>query len=172
MSLSTNILDFATRVATEIKSVRSTIGSLAGLSTTDKTTIVGAVNEVRALVVASKTVIDDAVASTSTVWSSSRTDSAITTATQAVRNDILGGAGAAYDTLQELRDLLATVDTDADSAIAAINTALGNRVRFDEAQTLTALQMLTARTNIDAVSATDVGSTSTDYVAAFEAALV
>lgn len=51
MSLQTRIADFATAVATDIKTLRtwttgSSTGTLAGLATTDKTSVVAAINEV------------------------------------------------------------------------------------------------------------------------------
>ena len=43
---------------------------------------------------------------------------------RAVRNALLGGAGAAYDTLKEIEDLLSASDT----ALAALMTAIANRI--------------------------------------------
>jgi hypothetical protein len=51
------------------------------------------------------------------------TNTEMATAIAAAKTQLLNGAGAAYDTFKELQDIL-TAD---DSAIAAINTALGNR---------------------------------------------
>jgi hypothetical protein len=48
MSLAVKVSDLATRIGTEFKAVRATIGSLTGLTTTDKTSIVAAVNELNA----------------------------------------------------------------------------------------------------------------------------
>lgn len=45
MSLAVKVSDLATRIGTEFKAVRTTIGTLASLATTDKTSIVAAVNE-------------------------------------------------------------------------------------------------------------------------------
>lgn len=45
MSLAVKVSDLATRIGTEFKAVRSTIGALTGLTTTDKTTVVAAINE-------------------------------------------------------------------------------------------------------------------------------
>lgn len=92
-----------------------------------------------------------------------------------VIDQILGGAGAAYDTLGELQVLL----QDSDNAITALNTAIGNRVRYDASQSLTAPQQTQARDNIAAAGAaalttltTNVGNTGQDLVAIFEAGLV
>jgi hypothetical protein len=53
MSLATGVSSLATRVATEFKTIRTLItgsgtGTLSGLTTTDKTSVVAAINEVKA----------------------------------------------------------------------------------------------------------------------------
>jgi hypothetical protein len=53
MSLATNVSNLATRVATEFKTIRTLVtgsgtGTLSGLTTTDKTSVVAAINEVKA----------------------------------------------------------------------------------------------------------------------------
>ena len=78
----------------------------------------------------------------------------------------MGGAGAALDTLAELAAALG----DNPNFATTIATELGNRVRYNAAQTLTLEQKATARTNIDAASATDVGDTERDFVADYTAA--
>ena len=49
---------------------------------------------------------------------------------------------------------------------------MGNRLRFDAAQVLTAPQKVQANTNLGSVSLVDFGSTTTDYVADINAGLV
>lgn len=61
MSLVTQVSDLAVRVATEIKSVRTTTGALTSLTTTNKTNLVAAINEVKAGVGAGGTVTADAI---------------------------------------------------------------------------------------------------------------
>jgi len=85
------------------------------------------------------------------------------------------GAPAALDTLNELA---AAIGDDANFA-GTVTAALGNRLRIDAAQGLTGPQQTQGRTNIGAAAAADlttlttnVGSTTTDFVAAYEAALV
>lgn len=109
-------------------------------------------------------IVNDGQSSLTSTYSSAK----ILDIVAALKNEILGGAGPAYDTLQELRDLLAASDNADDSAIAAINTALANRVRVDAAQTFTGAQQAQARANIGAVAAADVGPTDTDYVAIYQ----
>ena len=80
---------------------------------------------------------------------------------------VVGGAGAAYDTLVEIQGLLSTND----GAIATITTALGNRVRTDtNAQGLDSTQKANARTNIDVYSKAEIGDVAADFVAVFNAA--
>lgn len=77
-----------------------------------------------------------------------------------LRTELRAGAGAALDTFKEVQDQLAADET----AAAALATAVGLRVRFDVAQTLTAAQMLIASTNIG------VGNYDQDLVAAYNTA--
>lgn len=167
MSLSTNVVDLATRLGTECKSIRSLLNGntadLSALTTTAKSNLVAAINELAALI-ASSSSIDDGTVGTSTAWSSSKTQAEIA----AGLASLVDGAPAALDTLNELAAALAD---NADFATTVTN-ALGVRVRVDAAQTFTAPQQAQGRTNIDAASATDVGSTTTNYVTAFETALV
>lgn len=107
--------------------------------------------------------INDSVASASTVYSSSKTDAQIAARVAAV----IDTAPGALDTLNELAAALG----DDPNFATTINTALGNRVRFDAAQTLTGPQQAQARANIDAASATAVGDTTIDFVSVFEAGL-
>ncbi len=86
----------------------------------------------------------------------------------ALKADLLGGADAAFDTLKELQDAL----LNDQNGIAALLTAVDKRVRFDAAQSLTAIEQQQARQNIGAVAVFDIGNFDTDFVAAFEAALV
>lgn len=75
-------------------------------------------------------------------------------------------------TMDTLNEIAAALGDDPNFA-TTITTALANRVRVDTAtQGLTAIQQDNARTNINAASATDVGDTSTNFVAVFEAGLV
>jgi capsid protein len=163
MSLATRIESLVIRVAQEFNDVRAKAGNLASLSTTDKSSLVAAINELKAAVVSSA-VIDDGQIGTTTTYSSNK----IVTLLDALKTEILGGADAAYDTLVEIQQLLQNGTSGLDALLAAVN----NRVRFDAAQTLTVAEQLQACTNIGAVAASDVGNTDTNFVAIFVAALV
>ena len=164
MSLQTQIHSLVIRVADEFKTVYSKIGNLSSLSTTDKSTLVAAINELKAAI-ATVAVIDDLTpGSTTTTFSASK----IVTLLDALRTQILGGADAAYDTLLELQQELQNDQT----GIAVLTAAIDKRVRFDAVQTLTAPEQLQTRTNIGAVASIDIGDTTTDFVAIFEAQLI
>lgn len=167
MSLATNVTDLATRVATEAKALRTLLNgnaaTNAALTTTAKGNLVAAINEVAAAV-AGASGIDDNTTGTTTSWSSTKTAAEIAAATAAVIDSAPG-------TLDTLNELAAALGDDANFA-TTVTTALGNRVRFDAAQTLTAPQATQARANIGAASAADVGDTTTNFVTTFEAGLV
>jgi len=164
MSLQTKIHSLVFRVADEFKTVYSKIGNLSSLSTTDKSTLVAAINEIKTAVTAFAVIDDLTPGSTTTTFSASK----IVTLLDALRAQILGGADAAYDTLLELQQALQNDQT----GIAALTAAIDKRVRFDAVQTLTAPEQLQTRTNIGAVASIDIGDTATDFVALFEAQLI
>ena len=166
MSLQVRIESLVLRLAAEFKTIYGQVGTLANLSTTDKTNLVSSINELRSQisVLAGITVIDDAnSAATSTTFSASK----ITGLLDALKADLLGGADAAFDTLKELQ----TAILSDESGIAALLTAVDKRVRFDAAQSLTAPEQTQARQNIGAIAATAIGDPETDFVLVFEAAL-
>lgn len=163
MSLQTQINSLVLRVAEEFNTVKGRTGNLTSLSTTDKSNLVAAINEVMAAV-ANAALIDDVQVTTTTAYSSSK----IVALLDALKTEILGGADPAYDTLLELQQALQADQ----SGIAALTAAIALRVRYDAAQTLTLPEQAQARANIGAVASTDVGDVNTDFVAIFNAALV
>lgn len=164
MSLATNVSDLATRIGTEIKAVYNKIGTLGSLTTTEKTNLVGAINEVKASIGGAGATINDVTPSGTTVYSSNKTDSQISTAV----SGLVASAPGALNTLDELAQALGD-----DAAFSTtVTTALGNRLRFDAAQTLSAGEKTQGQTNLGVVSSTDIGSTTTNFVTTFEAALV
>lgn len=175
MSLATNVQNLATRVATEAKAIRTLVNGnaadLTALTTTNKTNLVAAINELQNEVNSASgggATIDDVTASTTTVYSSSKTVSVADASAATAVSNLVAAAPALLDTLDEIA---AALGDDPNFATTMTN-ALAARVRFDAAQVLTAAQMLQARTNIDAASATDVGDTATNFVTTFEAGLV
>lgn len=176
MSLATNVTNLATRVATECKAIRTLLNGnaadLSALATSAKSNLVAAINELNAeidAISAGAAGIDDATTSTSSTWSSQKTADEIL----ATKNDILGGVGGAYDTLQELLDYFNSQEGGDQDAITAINVALGNRLRVDvNNQGLTATQRQNGRTNLDVYGTSDIGDPTTNFVTTFEAGLV
>ena len=167
MSLQTRVESLVLRLAAEFKTIYAQVGTLANLSTTDKTNLVSSINELRSQIttLAGITIIDDAnSAAIATTFSASK----ITTLLDALKADLLGGADAAFDTLKELQ----TAILSDESGITALLTAVDKRVRFDAAQALTAPEQEQARQNIGAISAVAIGNPDTDFVVAFEAALI
>lgn len=155
MSLQTRLVALAQAIGGDIKTLYAQQGNLAALSTTAKASLVAAINELYAALAAASE-IDDTAASATTTYSSTK----VLQLLAALRGDILGGASAAYDTLQELQALL---ESDA-TAISGLLNAVSNRIRFDAPQTLTAEQQRTASENIG------VGDPEHDFVAEYEEA--
>jgi hypothetical protein len=174
MSLQNRLLDLTTRIATECKSIRTLVngnqGDLSALTTANKTSLVQALNEIKALAdsatsaSAASVQINDATTSTQSVWSSSKVSNQIDTAVSALVN----GAPGVLDTLEELA---AALGNDQNFA-ATISTALAARVRVDvSSQGLSDLERTNARTNIGAVGVAQIGDTETNFVSTFNAGL-
>ena len=125
MSLLTRITALINSIATDIKDVYAKIGNLNTLQTTTKSSLVGAINEIKA---SGGLQINDSTPSASTTFSGTAIDSKIATAKTEVKNEILGGASAAYDTLQEIQ---AQMEAD-DTAAASLATAVGQRPTYTE----------------------------------------
>ena len=163
-TLIVRISDLATRMATECKSLRTLVNAngadLSALTTTQKASLVAAINELKTAIdgAGSSITISDATTSTIQVWSSSKVASEI----QAAKDALTNGATAALDTLAELASALGNDESFA----STITTALGYRLRYDAAQTLTAGQKTQACANIG------VGEPDTDFVTTFNSGLV
>lgn len=162
MTMETRLIALAQAIGADVKSLRAAQGDLTSLSTTAKGNLVAAINEVVGLVGAGGVQIDDGAGNgdTGVTWSADKIFDSIELAKQAVKDSILGGAGAALDTLKELADAL---NNDPNFA-ATIATQISNRVRYDAAQTLTTAQRLQACQNIG------IGDPEADFVAAYNTA--
>lgn len=168
-TLETRLRDLATRVGTECKALRTlangNAADLSALTTTAKANLVAAINELQAEVEAAGSApeVNDALTNTTNTWSSQKISDQVVAAINALAT----GAPAALNSIDELAAALAD---DANYA-ATVTTALGNRVRFDAAQTLTAPQKAQAKTNLDAYGALEIGNPDTDFVAVFNTAV-
>lgn len=150
-SLEFRVSEFAARTGQEIKKVRgeiATSNTAAEALTQRVAANEDAITNLQSEV-AKKVEIDDAQASATKTYSSQKVDSQITAAKQSVKNDLLGGAGEAYDTLKELADALVTNK----DAITALQQIAQGHVQFDKAQSLNDEQKKQARANIGALSA-------------------
>ena len=125
MSLATKMTAFVSSVGTDIKNLTTKIGNLANLQTTDKSSLVSAINELKSFQV---TNIDDVNASTTTTFSGIAIQQKISAAKTEVKNEILGGASTAYDTLQEIQGF---IENDS-SATASLVTAVADRVKYSD----------------------------------------
>ena len=174
MAYPTNTKTGAQNLVDLVLAIREAQGQRGSLTTTDKDSLVDAINEVVASlaslrqIVENKTEIDDSVATATNVWSALKTTTKISESCAAVKNEILNGAGAAYDTLSEL----ATLITTNQSAIQSLQSIAAGHVKFDAVQSLTAAQKTQARSNIGAASTDEVADAKkagTDAAAALEA---
>lgn len=175
--LSAQINNLAVRIAKECKLIYIKLGDTTQLNTDNAESLVKAINSLKtnfdnamlainansadidaaeaaitALQERLNSIINDTTASTNTVYSSSKVVSEITKAKQEVKDDLLGGAGTAYDTLNELAEL---IESNQDSITALQNLAAGH-VKYDDAQELTDAQKKQARDNINAVSQDEI----------------
>ena len=161
MTLEARVVALAQAIGTDVKTLTTAVGSLSGLTTTAKNNLVAAINEIAQ---AAATGIDAGVTGAASTWSSTKISSEISGAV----SGLVGGAGAALDTLNELA---AALGNDPSFA-TTIATQIANRVRFDEAQTLTAPQKAQACGNIGAASLVATGDLDRDFAAAYTAAKV
>lgn len=162
MTMSNGLVLLAQAVGVDVGDINARIGTMSSLTTTEKANLVGALNEVRTLLLSvqgtanGKASINDAAASSSTTYSSSKIEAYVSSAIAA----LVDGAPATFDTLKEIADYISSDQT----AMGALTTSINNRVRFDAAQTLTAPQQAQACSNIG------VGDPATDFVASYTAA--
>lgn len=132
-------------IGADIKALKTAKGDLSSLNTTQKSNLVGALNEIF------------------TLASSKATQSDITTAIDSLKTEFMGvGVPEALNTLKEIATYIESDETLG----VSLSTAVTKRVRFDDVQTLTTPEKLQACTNIG------IGNPDTDLVAVFNAALV
>ena len=142
-------------VAASVASAVAKQGDLTTLTTTEKTTLVGALNELKTgLTAVTSTAIDAATVQ-------GMIDTGITA--------LVNGAPDALNTLNEIAAALAEDQT----ALDGILSALAKRVRVDAVQNFTDVEKTQGRDNIGAAASADVGVVSTaDFVATYNAAKV
>ena len=149
------ITELAQAIAADIKRLTTNQGTLTELTTTDKTSLVKAINELKSSIT-NATSINDTSTSKSATWSSDKINTSINNAVSA----LVGGAGTTLDTLKELA---AALGNDANFA-TTIATQMGKRVRVDAAQTFTVAEQAQGCANLG------IGNPDTDLLAVYTAA--
>lgn len=149
---SEQVASLAQTIGTDIAQLLAAIGDLSALTTTEKASLVVALNELKASLnsIDLTKIIDDTKKATNLTWSSTQISKTISDAVAALVN----GAPEALDTLKELGDAI----TSNKDAIEALQTIAAGHVKYDAAQSLTTVQKTQARTNIDAASTTEVAN--------------
>ena len=171
MTFEQRLILLAQAIGADIKTLTAAQGSLTSLTTTAKGSLVAAINELKSItdsLAGGGAAINDAAGDgdTTVTWSANKIFDAIAAAKAALKNELVDGAGAALDTLNELADALGNDPSFA----ATIAAEIANRVRYDAAQALGAPQQAQARDNIGAQAAAAVGDTDHDFVADYTAA--
>lgn len=100
-----------------------------------------------------KNIIDDSSAQANKTYSSQKIVQEIAAKCDELKNNLLGGAGDAYDTLKELADLIETNK----GALEALQELAGSHIRYDQAQELEPTEKQQARENIGALDAAVAG---------------
>lgn len=161
MTTTQRIIALATAIGTDIKNLVTKQGDLTSLSTTAKGNLVAAINELFTLA-GSAGSIDDVAGDgiTNKTWSANKIFDTIEAAKVALKNELTNGASAALDTLSELSTAL----NNNPNFATAIAIEIGNRIRFDAAQTLTVGEKLQACENLG------IGNPDYDFLADYNLA--
>lgn len=149
MTQQTNIAAAFLRIVNASNALNARIGTLSTLTTTDKSSVVAALNEVKASI-SGFAAINDAATASGTTWSSTKIQAQITAAITA----ILNGADSANDTLLELANRITAVAQADAGLVSAVAT-----------QSFTPTQQQQACENIG------IGDPAHNYVTAISAAL-
>lgn len=154
--LTQSINDGFAQITTLLKQVNNTLksnqGDLLQLTTTQKSSLVAALNEIHSLVSSNQS-ISDGTTTTSKTWSSTKISTEITKAI----NNLINGADVSSDTLKELAD-----------KITALAQADNGLVSAKISQSFTASEKLQARNNIDVYSKAEIGDINTNFVATID----
>lgn len=158
-TLNQQIQALATQVGSDVKTLIAKQGDLSTLTTSQKASLVLAINELNSAIsqIDPSKVIEDGQTAADKTWSSNKILSEITTKCNEVKTALLGGAGDAYDTLKELADLI----TDNKELIDSLQELAGAHVRYDAAQELSPGQKTQARSNIGAADDAEYQATKT-----------
>lgn len=152
MTLAVHLTQLTQAIGADIKAILASRGAMANLTTTDKSSLVNAINELLSL---HNALINDTatVGDTTHTWSANHLEAKLA----ALKTEILGGADAAWDTLKEIE----TWATSNGSTVSGLVSAVSKRVAFDAPQSLTTAEQLQACTNIG------IGDPETDFSAVY-----
>lgn len=129
------LTEFAEFVGMKDKEIITLIGAVSTLTTTQKRSIVGAINELNQRIVAlsgSSAGIDDTATGDSSTFSAKKILELLAQAKADVKNELLGGeVDASIDTIKELGDMLKGIKTGEDG----LNKLIQKISQFGEALT-------------------------------------
>ena len=158
------------RISAEIRALRTLANGnkpdLSELLTTNKTSLMGAVNELKGFLDAGGFIDDNSTSSATKTYSVNKIKALVEGALSALTN-------GAPEALNQLNELASALGNDANFA-ATVAAALANRVRTDVAtQGLSLVQKANARMNIGAdITSLEVGNPNTDFVTMFNNGLL
>lgn len=158
MTLEQRLIALAQAIGTDIKELNNRTGDLNFLETQNTSSLVAAINEVIVMAGNAQEINDGTPAPgvSYLTYSSEK----ILQLLAALKNELLGGASSAFDTLKELQDALGNNS----NAITGLVTAIGNKVDYTQNQSLQEAQKLQACTNIG------VGNYDRNFVDDYETA--
>ncbi len=166
--------DFAAAVGRECHDIRMIMNSnaadLNALQTINKTSLVGAINELKSTMGTGNAVINDNATTSGNTWSAQKINTKIASFNSQIDAAMMALRGGVPSALDTLGEIASAIGNDANFA-ATINAALAKRVRVDTVQTFSDTEKARARTNIGAVSSNDIGP-DTDFLAIFNNGLL
>ena len=170
--LVTTINLLATTLGNDIEALLSAQGDLTALTTAQKSSLVGSINELKSQIgnIDLTSLINDSTTGADTTWSSEKIDAKI----DAAVNALVNGAPGAMDTLREL----AAEITSNDGQLNQLLAAQAKRVAVDKAQSFSDAEKAQGRDNPGAAGASDVSALSNqlgdvdgaDFVATYRTA--
>lgn len=171
MTQTANITLLAQAIRDEFNSVKGIRGLLANLNTSDKSSLVAAINEVLGTA-GNAAVINDGATNATEAWSSTKIDSELDARIAVV----LGGvAPATLDTITEIAAAIQSNDGDIAAALTSI-TANATDIAAAQADATQALADVVAetaaRTAADSSIRADYGDHTHDFVADFTTGLI
>lgn len=158
--------DLVAALIARLKPLAAKQGDLTQLLTTNKSNIVGAINELFALIgTNSGSFINDSASSgTNETYSIDKVLSLIS----GLRDEIMGDdVSAAMNSFKEIQEALAADE----SVTSALVTAMAKRVSVSAPQTFTIEEKIQGRANIGAYGIDEIGDPHTDLAALFNAAM-